>query len=277
MFISTINSLGEKLVLFVLMFIGSNCLGQDQEPDAFRKLPKNIALISKSQSFYIKPIIEQYQSAVTVEGDGFSKPLGDLLRKRGFGVRLGYQWGLYELETGVSAIRPGAGYRYRVKGDIGTATQVRSTDYYQVPVVVRYRLWQIRNCLSLRAGVGVAYNIDIDKLSLAPNEIIQEGIIDVNQKPILLSRFTRTYTNVKSFFSGEVNASIQYKFLKRFNVTFEVRRLLSRKDVVQISAVQETFDPPTVRNVKAYGSVNSYNFNLGLAYQFMFLNRYSIK
>lgn len=269
-------------ILFLLSLVGSvagsslNTFAQ-KTPTAIRDSLLIQGVIKKTvRSLYIKPLIEQYQGIVSVEGEGFIRPQGDMLRKRGIGLRLGYQWGPYELETGLSIIRPGAGYRYWTKGDFGYATQVRSTDFHQFPLILRYRIWPISSKLFLRAGIGVAYNIDLNKLDFAPDGIIKEGFVDANGNVVLLSRFRRHWTKTKSFLSGEVNASVQYTFLKRVNATLEVKRLFSRRDVVQLSAVQETFNPPMSQAVNSYGSANSYSLNLGLSYQFGFANRYTI-
>ena len=271
--------LGLGLLLSLVVFMAGSSLNTfaQKTPTAIRDSLLAQGVIKKTvRSLYIKPLIEQYQGIAWVEGTGFEKPKGDMLRKRGIGLRLGYQWGPYEVETGLSIIRPAAGYRYWTKGDFGYSTHVRSTDFHQFPLILRYRIWPVGNHLSLRVGVGIAYNTDLNKLSLAPNDIINEGLIDANDKLVLLARFRRQYTKTKSFLSGEVNTSIQYTFLKRVNATLEVKRLFSRRDVVQLQAVQETFNPPTSQPVNSYGSANSYSLNLGLSYQFGFTNRYTI-
>lgn len=269
-------------LLFLLSLVGIVAFNA---PDTFaQKTPTAVrdSLLAKGvikktvRSLYVKPLIEQYQGIVWVEGTGFEKPKGDMLRKRGIGLRLGYQWGPYELETGLSFIQPAAGYRYWTKGDFGFSTHVRSIDFHQFPLILRYRFWPISSKLSLRAGVGVAYNIDLNKLDFAPDDIIKEGLVDANGNVVLLARFRRHWAKTKSFLSGEVNTSVQYTFLRRFNATLEVKRLFSRRDVVQLRAVQETFNPPTSQPVNAYGSANSYSVNLGLSYQFGFTNRYTI-
>lgn len=267
------------LLLSLLVFMAGTSFDAfaQKTPTAIRDSLLAQGVIKKTvRSLYIKPLMEQYQGIVSVEGEGFVRPRGDMLRKRGIGLRLGYQWGPYELETGLSIIRPGAGYRYWTKGDFGYSTQVRSTDFHHFPLVLRYRIWPISSKLSIRTGVGIAYNTDLNKLDFPPDGILKEGLIDANGNLVLLSRFTRHYAKIKSFLSGEVNASVQYTFLKRVNATLEVKRLFSRRDVVQLSAVQETFNPPMSQNVNAYGSANSYSVNLGLSYQFGFTNRYTI-
>lgn len=267
------------LLLSLVSFMAGTSLDAfaQKTPTAIRDSLLAQGVIKKTvRSFYIKPLFEQYQGIVSVEGEGFVRPQGDHLRKRGIGLRLGYQWGPYELETGLSIIRPAAGYRYWTKGDFGFSTHARSTDFHHFPLIFRYRIWPISNKLSLRVGVGIAYNTDLNKLSLAPNDIINEGLIDANDKLVLLARFRRQYTKTKSFLSGEVNTSIQYTFSRRFNANLEVRRLFSRRDVVQLQAVQETFNPSMSQHVNSYGSANSYSVNVGLSYQFGFTNRYTI-
>ena len=93
-------------ILFLLSLVeivAGNC------PDTFaQKTSRAVAdgllaqgVIKKTvRSFYIKPLIEEYQGIASVEGTGFSKPFGDHLRKRGIGLRLGCKWAPYELETG---------------------------------------------------------------------------------------------------------------------------------------------------------------------------------
>ncbi len=229
------------------------------------------------RSFYIKPVFEQYQSLVSVEGDGFTRPTGDLVRKRGFGVRIGYQWKAFEVETGISNIRPAAGYRYMLGGSTGHTTRVRSTDFYHVPVGFRFRFWQPTKKLSFRVGAGAAYNMDLDKLKLAPEDNLEEGTLDANGNKVILARTKSWYEQRKSFFSAELNLSTQYRFSSHFSANIEVRRLFSSMDVVRLKSTQQTFNPPVFRNVEARGGANSLSINIGLSYQFGSNNRYNIK
>ena len=265
-----------KCVVTIAVLIGTNCSAQNRQTNAIDSLIAKGTLRTTVRSFYIKPLVEQYQSLVSLEGSGFEKPQGDLLHKRGFGIRVGYQWGPYELETGLSVIRPAAGYRYIVDGSYGHSTQVRSTDYHQFPLVFRYRIWQPTKRLSLHVGAGVAYNVDLDKFILAPEDHPEEGLLDANGNKIVLARFSRRYDKVKAFFSGEVNVSARYQFLSRFSANLELKRLFSATNIVRLTATQETFNPPSLKNVEARGGANSYNLNLGIAYQLGFRNRYDL-
>ncbi|GAB2551523.1 hypothetical protein GCM10027085_48490 [Spirosoma aerophilum] len=234
------------------------------------------AIRKQTQSFYIKPIFEQYQSLVSVQGDGFSAPQSDLARKRDWGIRIGYQWGPYELETGVSFIRPLAGYRYLVPGSFGYSTQTISTDYHQFPLVFRYRFWQPAKQLSLHAGAGAAYNVNLDRSIRPPGDRFEEGTVDADGNKVILARFSRQYDQIKSFFSAEVNASARWTFSSRFSASLEFKRLISANNVINLTATQETFNPPALKTVQAHGGANSYNVNLGIKYQFGFRNRYSL-
>ncbi len=265
-------------ILFLATFICTNIFAQNQQIRVIDSLLAKGMIRSTVQSFYIKPLVEQYNSLVSVEGTGFSAPQGDLLRKRGFGIRLGYRWRHYELETGLSTIRPAAGIRYLLNyPGFGHITRVRSTDFQQIPIVFRYRFWQPTKHLSLRVGAGIAYNTDLNKMSLAPTSTNEDGTLDANGNKIVLARFRSQYDKVKSFFSGEVNVSAQYQLSTRFSASLEAKRLISAMEIVSYNATQETFNPPAFNKVESRGGANSYSVNLGMAYQFGFRNRYHLR
>lgn len=264
------------LSLYIVTLTSINTFAQRPYSYSVDSLLTNGVIKNTVQSFYIKPILEQYQSLISVEGDGFTAPKGDLVRKRGFGLRIGYQWKAFELETGISTVRPGAGYRYMISGFTGYTTRVRSTDFYHIPVVFRYQFWQPTQKLSFRVGAGMAYNIDLDKLKLAPDDNSEEFTLDANGNQVTLARTKSRYEQKKSFFSAELNLSTQYRFNSHFSISLEARRLFSPMDVVRITATQETFNPTISRSVEARGGANSLNVNIGLAYRFGFRNRYQL-
>ena len=228
------------------------------------------------QSFYIKPVFEQYRSLVVTQGDGFTAPLGDLVRTRSFGIRIGYNWNAFEMETGLSIVRPFAGYRYILTGSTGYTTVTRSTDFYHLPVIFRYQFWQPIKKLSLRVGVGTSYNVDLNKLPLASGGISEEFTQDASGNRIVLARTSDQYEQKKSFFSGELNLSAQYHLFHHFSTNLEVRRLFSPMDVVRYTATQQTFNPPAIRTVESRGGANSFSINLGLLYKFGFNNGYKL-
>ncbi len=272
----SIRLLNYFLIFTLIVLVHPNSYGQNRQTNIDSLLAKG-TIRNTVQSFYIKPIVEQYNSLVEVDGTGFSAPKGDMLRKRGFGIRLGYRWGHYELETGLSTIRPAAGIRYLLNySGFGHITRVRSTDFQQIPIVFRYRFWQPTKQLSLRIGAGVAYNIDLNKMSLAPTSVNEDGTLDAKGNKIILAQFKSQYDKVKSFFSGEVNVSAQYKLSNRFCASLEAKRLISAMGIVSYNATQETFNPAAFNEVESRGGANSYNVNLGIAYQFGFNNRYHL-
>lgn len=264
-------------VIGIIGFSSTDCLAQKTYIDLTDSLLAQGTIEKSIQSFYIKPIFEQYRSLVTTQGDGFSAPNGDLVRKRGFGIRIGYSWKNFELETGLSSIRPAAGYRYLLAGSFGHTTRTISTDFYHLPVLFRYRFWQPTNKLSLRIGAGVAYNVDLDKLSLAIGGISEESTQDANGNKVVLARTRDQYEKKKSFFSGEVNLSAQYQFSRHFSASLEARRIFGPADALRLTATQERFNPSSVRTVDSNGGTNSFSLNVGLAYQFSFQNRYQLK
>ena len=164
-----------------------------------------------------------------------------------------------------------------ISGSTGYTARVRSTDFYHIPVVFRYQFWQPTQKLSFRVGAGMAYNIDLDKLKLAPDDNSEEFTLDANGNKVVLARTKSRYEQKKSFFSAELNLSTQYRFSSHFSASLEVRRLFSPTNVVRIMATQETFNPSVSRSVEAYGGANSLNVNIGLCYQFGFRNRYQLK
>ena len=263
--------------MLIALLVTTIVFAQKQQIGAIDSLLAGGMIRSNVQSFYIKPIVEQYQSLVSVEGAGFSSPNGDLLRKRGLGIRLGYRWKRYELETGLSTIRPAAGYRYLLNHPgFGHITRVRSTDFQQIPLVFRYRFWQPIKRLSLKIGIGFAYNIDLNRASLAATDNSQIGTNDANGNAIVLERVKSRYDKEKSFFSGEINASAHYQFSTHFSASLEFKRLFSETGVVRLSATQETFNPSVFRNVDARGGANGYGINFGVTYRFGFRNRYQL-
>ena len=270
-------------ILLLLTLLGSSgvdCLAQKNFTDFTDSLLAQGTLKKTVQSFYVKPILEQYQSLITVEGEGFSVPTADLARKRGYGIRLGYQWSAFEIETGLSTVMPYAGYGYRqtgLYGAVATITISRSTDFYHLPLIVRYRLWQLGRKLSFRVGAGVAYNVDLAKLKLAPIDNLEQFSIDGSGNKVILSRIKSQYEQQTSFFSAELNLSTRYQFSRHVYAMLEVRRLFGPANAVRISATQEQFNPPSVRTVEAHGGTNSLGFNLGLAYQFGFRNNYRLR
>ena len=266
-----------KSEIVVASFMGDNCSAQNWQTDTIDSLIAKGNLQSTVQAFYIRPIIEQYQSIVSVEGTGFSAPQNDLLRKRGFGIRLGYQWGQHELETGISVIRPAAGYSYMVNGSYGQSTQVRSTDYHQFPLIYRYLIWQLTKHISLHVGAGLAYNVNIDKSILDLEDHPEEGIIDADGNRIILARFSRRYDQAKSFVSGEINITSRWSFLSNLSANLEIKRLISSNNIVNLIATQETFNPSNYKNVEAHGGANSYSINLEIVYQFRFNKHYKLK
>lgn len=213
---------------------------------------------------------------VITQGEGFTAPLGDLVRTSSFGIRIGYKWNVFELETGLSTLRPFAGYRYQLTGSTGYTTVTRSTDFYHLPVIFRYQLWQPIKKLSLRIGAGVAYNIDLNKFPLAPTGVSQEFTQDANANRIILARTQSQYEQQKSFYSRELNLSAQYHLFAHFSTTLDIRRLFGPMDVVRYTATQQTFNPPAFRTVESRGEANSLSINLSLMYQFGFTNRYRL-
>ncbi|WP_144035951.1 hypothetical protein [Spirosoma fluviale] len=273
------RELGLLLLLASLILSGSiDCLAQRTFQHVTDSLVTEGIIRKTGHSLYIKPIFEQYQPLITVVGDGFSVPKGELTRKRGVGIRMGYRGKRFELETGLSTIRPAVGYRYLLNGPYayGHTTRTVSTDFYHIPLLFRYRLWQPVSKLSLRIGTGIAYNVDLDKLKLAPISNSEESSLDANGNKVVLARTRSQYERKKSFFSAEVNLSTQYQFSPHFSASLEVRRLFSPKDVVRITATQQTFDPPAFRDIEANGGANSLNLNLGIAYHFRVNNRYRL-
>ncbi len=260
----------------VTALITTNVFAQNSPSMVRDSLLANGTIRSTVQFFYIKPIAEQYQPLVSVEGSGFSAPEGDLVRKRGLGIRFGYRWGAFEIETGLSTIQPAAGYRYMLNGR-GYSTRVRSTDYQQIPVIIRYRFWQPTKRLSLRIGAGAAYNVDRNKLSLASEDHFEEGTLDANGNKVILAKFTGRYDKVKSFFSGEVSLSAHYQFATRLSVSVEGKRLFGSMGEVRFTSIRETFNPPAIQRVDARGGASSYNINVGIAYQFGFRYRYDLE
>ena len=75
----------------LLLLVNASSFAQNQQIRAIDSLLAKGIIRSQVQSFYIKPIVEQYNSLVEVEGAGFIVPHGDILRKRGIGIRLGYR------------------------------------------------------------------------------------------------------------------------------------------------------------------------------------------
>lgn len=272
---------GKAFLLVVLLGAGRlDCLAQRTYTDFRDSLLAQGTLTKTTQSFYVKPILEQYQSLVTVEGEGFSVPSADLTRKRGYGIRVGYQWQAVEIETGLSTVMPYAGFGYRQIGPYGAEALItisRSNDYYHLPLSVRYRVWQASRKLSFRVGAGVAYNVDLAKIKLPPNSALENYTLDANGARTTLSRISSQYEQKESFFSAELNGSIRYQFSRHVYAMLEVRRLFGPPNAVRLTATLEQFNPSSVRSVVARGGTNSLGFNLGLAYQFGFRNNYQLK
>lgn len=267
------------MLLGIVVLSNTNSFAQTSDREITDSLLAQKGIYKTVRSFYIKPVFEQYQSLITVVGNGFSSPKGDLARKRGIGIRLGYRWKSFELETGLSGIRPAVGFRYLLDGPnaYGHTTRTISTDFYHIPLLFRYRFWQPTRELSLRVGAGVAYNVDLDKLKLAPTSSSEESTVDPDGNRIVLARTRSLYESKKSFVSAEVNLSVQYQFSAHFSTSVEARRLISPTNTVRVTASQETFYPPAVRTVEAIGGANSLGINIGLAYQFGFNNRYRLQ
>lgn len=189
MIIKTIFKLS---LLGLIGFTSTKSLAQKPYKDVTDSLLAQGFIKKTVQSFYIKPIFEQYHSIVSTQGDGFSSPKGDLVRKRGFGIRIGYSWKAFEVQTGLSSIRPAAGYSYLLPASTGYftgyTTRTISTDFYHVPVTFRYQLWQLTKGVSLRIGAVVAYNVDLDKISLAFGGVSEESTQDANGNKVVLAR-----------------------------------------------------------------------------------------
>lgn len=260
----------------ISLLINSGAYAQSWQSESVDSLMDKGVIQSTIQYFYIKPLFEQYQSIVSLQGSGFEKPKGDLVRKRGFGIRIGYQRGAYELETGLSMIRPVAGFRYTLTGS-GYTTRTASTDFYHIPLVFRYRLWKPVNTLSFHVGVGGAYNVDLDKVKLAPDINVEETTLDANGNRIVLTSIKGRYDQQRSFFSGEVNASIRYRLASRFNASLEVRRLIGATNVVRFRAIQQLFNPTVTREVDSGGGANSYAVNVGISYIISIRKQYHLK
>lgn len=263
-------------LLWFIGFSSTNASAQKTYRDVTDSLLAQGTIKKSTQSFYVKPIFEQYRSLVTTKGDGFTTPLGDLVRTRSFGIRIGYNWGKFELETGLSNIRPAAGYRYILAGSTGYSTRTMSTDFYHLPVTFRYKFWQPTKGLSLWIGAGVAYNVNLDKLSLASGGTSEEFTQDANGNRIVLARTRDQYDQRKSFLSEELNLSAQYRLSSHFGINLEARRLFGPMDAVRSTSSQETFNPPAIRTVESRGGANSFSINLGLQYKFGFNNRYKL-
>ena len=202
----------KTLLLFSLIAIkGVDCLAQKNYENFADSLLAQGAILKSTQSFYIRPIIEQYYSLVVTKGDGFSPLQGDLIRKRGLGIRIGYQWKEFEVETGLSTIRPVAGYGFTQNGPYGGYSSLsRSIDFYHLPFIFRYRIWQPSKKLSFRVGTGVAYNVDLDKLKLSPTNSLVSYAVDTNGDRVILSQTKSQFDQQKSFFSAELNLTTQY-------------------------------------------------------------------
>ncbi len=261
----------------IIGFSSADCLAQKTYADLTDSLLAQGIIKKTAQSFYVKPIFEQYRSLVTTEGNGFNSPNGDLVRKRGFGIRIGYDWKNFELETGISSIRPATGYRYLLPGSTGYSTRTISTDFYHLPIIFRYRFWQPTNKLSLRIGAGVAYNVDLNTVSLAIGGISEESTQDASGNRVILARTRSQYEKKKSFFSEEVNLSAQYQFSRHFSASLEARRIFGPMDALRLTATQELFNPSSIRTVESSGGTNSFSINVGLSYQLSFKNRYQLK
>lgn len=196
------------------------------------------------------------------------------MRKVSVGIRVGYRSGPFEIETGLSSIRVGVGYQFTPEYGYGLISRVRSTDYTQIPLVIRYRFWQPTRRLSFRAGVGVAYNFDRNRFALAPSSTQQEYSFDAGGSPTLVGQISSNYIRPTKFWSGEINLSANYHLSKRFNVTVEGKGLISSNTVATFNNVREVYNPATIQRFSSTGGIYRYNVNLGVSYQFGFKNRY---
>lgn len=257
-----------------LIIISTHSFAQKSYKDIRDSLIAEGIIKETSQSFYVKPIFEQYQSIVSIQGSGFSKPNADFVRKRGFGIRVGYQQRSYEIETGLSMIRPIAGFRYA--SEYGYTTRGGSTDFYHVPLVFRYRVWVPIKHLSLYVGIGAAYNFDLDKVKFPPELREVETKLDANGNQTIFAITKSRYDQEESFFSGEVNISGRYRISSHFSAGLEVRRLISRNDIVRLRATEQSFAPPMIREFASSGGANSYSINFGIAYKFGATSRYRL-
>lgn len=264
-----------RYLLVISLLISSGTYAQNWQTGSIDSLVEKGALRSAVQSFYVKPVFEQYQNIVSIKGNEFEAPKGDLVRKRGFGIRVGYKWERFELETGLSMIRPVVGFRYTLTGS-GYTTRTAGTDFYHAPVVFRYHFWKPTKNLSFRVGVGIAYNFDLDKLKLASDINAEQSTFDANGNRVVLTVFKGRYEQQKSFFSGEVNASVRYNLTSRFSASLEARRLISATNIVRFSGTQQLFNPSVFRDVDARGGANGYAINFGVAYRFGFRNQYHL-
>jgi hypothetical protein len=232
-------------------------------------------LQSSVQSYYLRPLVEIQQGSAKVQGDErFTEPRNSLMRKVSLGVRIGFRSESLEIETGLSSIRVGAGYQFTPEYDTGLNSRVRSTDYTQVPLTVRYRFWQPTQRLALRAGVGLAYNFDRNRFPLAPTSTQQEYSFSTNGTSTLAARTSSNYVRKSKFWSGEINLSAYYQLLKRFNVVIEGKRLISSNTIATFNNVREVYTPTSIQRFTASGGIYRYNINLGVSYQFGFRSRY---
>lgn len=229
------------------------------------------------QSYYFRPLLELQQGTTEVQGDEqFSKPRTNLMRKVSLGIRFGYRSGPLEIETGLSSVRVGVGYQFTPEYNAGLNSRVRSTDYTQIPLVIRYRFWQPSQRLSFRAGAGVAYNSDWNRFPLAPSSTQQEYSYEPNGNSTLVAQISSNYVRKTTFWSGEINLSAYYQLSKRFNVVVEGKRSLSSNTVATFDNIREVYNPASTQRFNASGGIYRYNVNLGVSYQFGFKNRYRL-
>ncbi len=235
-------------------------------------------LQSSVQSYYIRPLVEFQEGTTEVQGDErFSEPRTNLMRKISLGIRFGYRSGPFEIETGLSSVRVGAGYQFIPEYDAGLNSRVRSTDYTQIPLVVRYRFWQPSQRLSLRAGAGVAYNFDRNRFPLSSSSTQQEYSYKADGSSTLAAQISSNYVRKTTFWSGEINLSAYYQLSKRFNVIIEGKRLFSSNAIATLDNVRELYSTASSQRFSASGGIYRYNINLGVSYQFGFKSRYRLR
>ncbi|WP_139361618.1 PorT family protein [Spirosoma sp. 209] len=274
--ILSIRLLHQTVSLIALCLLSSiNVQAQSARTNSIDSLIARENLQSSVRSYYIRPLLEFQQGNTEVQGDAkFTEPRTSLMRKVSLGIRVGYRSERLEVETGLSSIRVGTGYQFTPEYGYGLNSRVRSTDYTQVPLTIRYRFWQPAQRFSLRAGIGIAYNFDANRLPLSASSFQDEYSYTVDGSPTLAGRISSNYIRKTKFWSGEINLSAYYQLSRRFNATVEAKRLISSNAIATFDNVREVYNPASTQRFNSTGGIYRYNVNLGVSYQFGFQNRY---
>lgn len=264
-------------ILLLDSILFASAQAQIIRPNAVDSIIARENLINTVQSFYLRPLFEIQQGTTNVQGDKrFNEPNPNSMRQIGFGIRIGYRSGPLEVETGLSSVWAGAGYRFWPEYDPGWNTHIRSTSYVQILLTVRYRFWQPTPKLSLRAGIGIAFNFDTNKFSLGSSSTLKEYVYSADGNPTLAATVFSKYHKELKFWSGEVNLSAYYQLSKRFGILVEGKRLISSNSIVTLNNTREVYNPSDTQKFNANGGINGYSFNAGISYQFGFRNRYRL-